>query len=251
MGLRGTPRIHDVRVALNSIDADVVFLQEVQDRNDRLVRHAEQPAARSSTFLHCADLRCITAYGKNAVYPHGHHGNAIVSRHADRPVRQPRHLRSRAREARACCTRSRAAARGARGNPPDQRALRSVQAQPRAAGGDSLIDFVRAEVPPRAPLIIAGDFNDWQQARRRWFCVGDLDVCRGGSATSTVASSCGRRFDRVLPWRRADRPLVARTYPSIAAVVDASTASTCAACVCSDVRVPKASSGRSAPITCR
>ncbi|HNL98101.1 MAG TPA: endonuclease/exonuclease/phosphatase family protein, partial [Accumulibacter sp.] len=42
-GIRGRPRIADVRQALDAIDADVVFLQEVQDRNERLARHPDQP----------------------------------------------------------------------------------------------------------------------------------------------------------------------------------------------------------------
>jgi endonuclease/exonuclease/phosphatase family metal-dependent hydrolase len=48
-GIRGRPRIHDVRLALQAIDADIVFLQEVQDRNERLARHPGYPSsARSS-----------------------------------------------------------------------------------------------------------------------------------------------------------------------------------------------------------
>ena len=36
MGLRKRSRIHDLRVALHAIDADICFLQEVQERNERL-----------------------------------------------------------------------------------------------------------------------------------------------------------------------------------------------------------------------
>ena len=50
-GIRRRPRIHDVKVALNTIDADIVFLQEVQDRNEMLRHHANYPAARQLDFL--------------------------------------------------------------------------------------------------------------------------------------------------------------------------------------------------------
>jgi endonuclease/exonuclease/phosphatase family metal-dependent hydrolase len=51
-GIRGRPRIHDVRMALDAIDADIVFLQEVQDRNERLASSARLSPCRvrSSTF---------------------------------------------------------------------------------------------------------------------------------------------------------------------------------------------------------
>ena len=66
------------------IDADIVFLQEVQDRNERLATHAR--LSRSGTQLDFLATGAYEhrAYGMNAVYPHGHHGNAILSRHRDR-----------------------------------------------------------------------------------------------------------------------------------------------------------------------
>jgi len=79
-GIRGRPRIHDVRQALQAIDADIVFLQEVQDRNERLAHHPDQPLGTQLEFLSFGAY-AHRAYGMNAVYPHGHHGNAILSRH--------------------------------------------------------------------------------------------------------------------------------------------------------------------------
>lgn len=39
-GIKGKSRIHNVRDGLHVVNADIVFLQEVQDRNDRLVAAA-------------------------------------------------------------------------------------------------------------------------------------------------------------------------------------------------------------------
>jgi len=80
MGLRPKVRIHDVRLALNAIDADIVFLQEVQDRNERMAKRKGYPEGTQLDYL-CTGSYLHRAYGMNAVYPHGHHGNAIVSRH--------------------------------------------------------------------------------------------------------------------------------------------------------------------------
>ena len=79
-GIARRVRVHDVRQGLHTMDADIVFLQEVQDRNDRLVA-AElfDPNYTQLRYL-ATDVYPHTVYGRNAVYEHGHHGNAILSR---------------------------------------------------------------------------------------------------------------------------------------------------------------------------
>ncbi len=59
----------------------MVFLQEVQGENTKKsVLHPEWPS--TSHFEHLADsVWDHYAYGKNAVYPEGHHGNAILSKY--------------------------------------------------------------------------------------------------------------------------------------------------------------------------
>ena len=68
-------------------------------------------------------------------------------------------------------------------------------------------------MPADAPLIIAGDFNDWQQGVDV-VLHRDLDVVEA-AADFNRRQQLRRRFDRLLPWRNGDRPLVARTYPSM------------------------------------
>ena len=103
------------------------------------------------------------AYGMNAVYPHGHHGNAIVSRHA---IGQ--HLNhdisDHALEKRGMLH-AISHVESSRGGL-DVHLINThfgLIKRSRVRQAEFLIDFVRSEVPLDAPLIIAGDFNDWQQ----------------------------------------------------------------------------------------
>ena len=71
--------IHDLREGLRGIDPDIVFLQEVQGLNQRFaMRFAGCPPEPQHAFLAGDTWQHI--YGCNAVYDHGHHGNAILSR---------------------------------------------------------------------------------------------------------------------------------------------------------------------------
>ena len=77
--IRGRPRVHALKQAVASLEADIVFLQEVQGRHDLLaLRHAGSwPEQGQHEFL--AGETHHSAYGMNAVYDHGHHGNALLS----------------------------------------------------------------------------------------------------------------------------------------------------------------------------
>jgi endonuclease/exonuclease/phosphatase family metal-dependent hydrolase len=71
--------IHELREGLRALEADLVFLQEVQGVNQRHEkRFATWPLAPQHEYIAGSDWQF--AYGMNAVYDHGHHGNAILSR---------------------------------------------------------------------------------------------------------------------------------------------------------------------------
>jgi len=73
-----------------------VFLQEVQDRDDRRrPGRLQRPAAAQLDFLATSGY-AHSAYGINSIYAHGHHGNAIPVALPDHQLHQPRHIRSRA-----------------------------------------------------------------------------------------------------------------------------------------------------------
>ncbi|HEX7156250.1 MAG TPA: endonuclease/exonuclease/phosphatase family protein [Burkholderiaceae bacterium] len=209
-GIRRRPRIHDVRLALQLIDADIVFLQEVQDRNERVSRrYPDAPKAAQLDFLATTGYE-HRAYGMNSVYRHGHHGNAILSR---LPIGHftNHDISDHALEQRGMLHAVASAGTGAR-----RRDIHLICAhfglvkRSRLRQAGFVADFVRHEIPAGAPLILAGDLNDWQrrvdhELRRR---LGVIEVTDAGAAPPA------RWFDFLLPWRQPMR--VARTFPAVA-----------------------------------
>jgi endonuclease/exonuclease/phosphatase family metal-dependent hydrolase len=151
------PRIHALKLALNKLDADILFLQEVQGRDDQLaLKHATQwPILAQHDFL--AGDSHQAAYGMNAVYDHGHHGNALLSRF---PIASSfnQDISDHAYESRGilhCVVQL----------PETQVHCYVVHlglfGGSRKRQAAALIEAVRSSAPPDAPVIIAGDFNDW------------------------------------------------------------------------------------------
>ena len=72
--------LHELRAALRDARPDIVFLQEVIGSHHRHARRlAAWPATSQYEFL-ADSLWSDFAYGRNAVYPDGDHGNAVLSR---------------------------------------------------------------------------------------------------------------------------------------------------------------------------
>lgn len=72
--------LSSIKQAIRSVDADIVFLQEVVGHHKD--HHRRLPdTGLSSQFEYLADeIWPHFAYGKNSIYDDGHHGNAILSR---------------------------------------------------------------------------------------------------------------------------------------------------------------------------
>jgi len=203
---RRRSRVAELRSALHRIDADLVFLQEVQERNEPFARTGAErwrsgqlDALASSGYEH-------RAYGINAVYAHGHHGNAILSRwsiehFANHDISD--HMLERRGMLHAV---ARMPGKGSRGIHLIC-AHFGLAKRSRMRQAEWVARFIEREIPPAAPLILAGDFNDWQrgvdaQLRQR---LSMREVCDEMQATAWLGG--------LLPWRR---PLqVARTFPSL------------------------------------
>jgi endonuclease/exonuclease/phosphatase family metal-dependent hydrolase len=72
--------LKEAREALRMVGADVVFLQEVQGEHHGHKESVEEWPTEAQ-FEYLADtIWHHHAYGKNAIYPEGHHGNAILSK---------------------------------------------------------------------------------------------------------------------------------------------------------------------------
>lgn len=149
--------MHELRERLRELNADIVFLQEVQGEHSRHGQHfANYPEGAQHEFI--ADRRWPhSAYGKNCVYEAGHHGNAILSRH---PIVQMLNTDISAH---------RFESRGLLHCEIELGGLRlhslcahfGLFAKGRRAQTAALVEYVKNEIPPDAPVIIAGDFNDW------------------------------------------------------------------------------------------
>jgi len=73
--------LKDIRQAIRLVNADLVFLQEVVGENIRNAGVVPNWTADTQFEFLADTIWPHYAYGKNAVYDHGHHGNAILSRH--------------------------------------------------------------------------------------------------------------------------------------------------------------------------
>lgn len=152
--------LHELREAVRSTGADLVFLQEVHgEHQGHARRHQRWPALPQYEFM-ADSIWPMYAYGRNAVYPEGDHGNAVLSKYPiiahhniDVSVgRQERrgilhcHLQVPGldREVHAFCVHL-----GLREN---HRRAQIVQ----------LTDYI-ATLEDDAAIIVAGDFNDWRQ----------------------------------------------------------------------------------------
>lgn len=72
--------LEQIRLALRETDADILFLQEILgDHQDKKCKIPDWKTAIQFEYL-ADSVWPHYAYGKNAVYPEGHHGNAILSK---------------------------------------------------------------------------------------------------------------------------------------------------------------------------
>ncbi len=191
--------IHELRERLRGLSADILFLQEVVGVHERHAgRYRDWPIKPQHEFI--ADkVWQEVAYGKNAVYRHGHHGNAVLSRY---PIAQfeNQDISAHAFESRGMlhCE----IQLGPR--TPTLHCInvhlglfeRGRQWQIRA-----LCERIRETVPRDAPLVIAGDFNDWRHKANRAL-VDDVGV---SEVFEAVSGRPARTFPSVMPVFRLDR----------------------------------------------
>ena len=191
--------LHDVRERLRGIDADIVFLQEVQGQHLRRARrHGNWPEEPQHEVLAGEHWQGM-AYGRNAIYEQGHHGNAILSHY---PI-----LKSENIDISAHVFESRGMLHCEIDVPGLEQPLHAIclhlalNEAGRRKQMELLAERIRAVVPDAASLIIAGDFNDW----RRRSC-GYLDRELGLREVFDLAyGKTARSFPAVLPMLSLDR----------------------------------------------
>jgi len=172
--------LETIRHALHQIDAEIVFLQEVRGHSDRHPLPSDECSDReprgTAQFEYLADqLWPHHAYGKNAIYRSGHHGNAILSSH---PFSEWENINvSNRRYA------SRSLLHGviepAPGIPLHLICVHlGLFEGERRSQLQRLVERIRSHVPDHEALIIAGDFNDWRRQANEYLCgeLGLVDV---------------------------------------------------------------------------
>lgn len=189
--------VHELRERLRELAPDIVFLQEVQGLHlGHVRRHVDWPSEPQHEFLAQGSFTSA-AYGRNMIYDHGHHGNALLSRlpliaSSNQDVT---HLWF---ERRGLLHASLALPNGV---------LHCVCVHLSLLGASrrrqlqALVERLEAMIPTSAPLIIAGDFNDWRN-RAHSLLAERLGLTE---AFTAAAGRPSRSFPAVLPLLRLDR----------------------------------------------
>lgn len=151
--------LHEIRHQLQATDVDIVFLQEIHGQHKKHESRLNHwPEVSQFEFL-ADQLWPHYAYGKNAIYSHGHHGNAILSKHG---FRQWDNINlSRFRRA------SRSLLHGTIQLKDSKSCVHLICIHLEILGIERkrqyeiLKKFIEHEINDSDPIIIAGDFNDW------------------------------------------------------------------------------------------
>jgi endonuclease/exonuclease/phosphatase family metal-dependent hydrolase len=192
--------LHELREAVRGVGADIVFLQEVMGTHAlHPARHANWPEAPHYEFL-ADSIWTDYAYGRNAVYPSGHHGNAVLSKfpieryeNHDVSISGPEkrgllhcvlRIPGRTQNVHAICVHL------------------GLQESHRRKQLELLLKIIDADIPPDAPLLIAGDFNDWRVRAHSVLnrCAGLREVfmhAHGRAAKTFPARFPVLRLDRI------------------------------------------------------
>ena len=174
--------IHNLGHAVEQFDSDIVCLQEVRKvhrgEEQFFARWPEMPQAE---FL--APEGYESVYRSNAFTRHGEHGNAVLSRW---PVLTHQH-------------------EDISDHRFEQRGLLHAEVlvhgqavhvvvvhlglirASRIRQVTQLQRFIEREVPPTAPLLVAGDFNDWGTSVQRSLNAGNLRAFEGARQSTFPA----------------------------------------------------------------
>lgn len=150
-----------MRDALHGIHPDIVLLQEVLGQHElHKKKFDDWPIQPQFEYL-AHELWPHFAYGKNAVYSYGHHGNAILSKY---PFSFFENIDISTNQ-----FEKRGLLHGIVEIPHRRKPLHVIcvhlgllEAE-RAQQVIKLCERIDSHVPPDEPLIIGGDFNDWRQ----------------------------------------------------------------------------------------
>jgi len=147
--------LEELKQEIKDHGVDILCLQEVLGQHSKHARRPQFEMIADQIWQHYA-------YGKNAVYSNGHHGNAILSQfpfleYENFDISNHRFER-------------RGVLHGVISAPEWKgRRIHVMTAHldllsvGRNRQADRLLELIRTRVKPNEPLILAGDFNDWAE----------------------------------------------------------------------------------------
>lgn len=169
LGPRRRLEIHNIGLAIDQFDADIVCLQEVRkSHRGEAQRFSRWPDQAQAEFL--APIGYTAIYQTNAITKHGEHGNGLLTRW---PVVRHQH-------------------EDMSDHRFEQRGLLHVEVliherpthvivvhlglikASRRRQIEQLAAFIQREIPANLPLIVAGDFNEWGSANMSAFTALEL-----------------------------------------------------------------------------
>ena len=188
-----------IKEHLHEFDIDVLLLQEIQGRHiHHEARIADWPMATQLEYL-ADSLWPHFAYGKNAIYRRGHHGNAILSKYN---ISDWTNLNlSRFRRA------SRSMLHGRIEIPDRDTHLHLLCVHLDLIGFErkrqvhELKRYIDAAIPADEALIMGGDFNDWRSGLEQML-EHQLDL---SEAHRQINGHYARTFPSNRPMLRMDR----------------------------------------------
>lgn len=199
--------------AIASVDADIVFLQEVRGEHLRQQLRIKAWPEQSQTEYLANKIWPYHVYGKNAIYPHGHHGNALLSKLpllAWENINLTNQLNA-----------SRSMLHAVLQLPSSSLPLHIICIhlglfkRERAYQLQALSERIEALVPHHEPLVIAGDFNDWRIAAKDYLETY-LDV---KEVFQSMLGDYARTFPVWRPVLRVDRIYYRALNPTYCSVL--------------------------------
>lgn len=186
--------LEKIRRRLRETGSNIVFLQEVTGENE-IHRDAISDWPENNQFEYLADsVWDHFAYGKNAIYQHGHHGNAILS---ELPFTSWNNV-----NVSTLSFSQRGILHGILENDVHLLCVHfGLFERERKLQIKQLINHINTNIPDSAPLIIAGDFNDWRKTSHKQL-VQELGL---EEASMQHHNQLAKTFPAFLPCLRMDR----------------------------------------------
>lgn len=204
--------IHGLQEGLRQLQADLIFLQEVQfTHRHHARRFAHWPELPQHELLGQA-LGLHTAYHTNATTRHGEHGNALLSRFPILSVAH--HDVSDHRFEQRGLLHVRLAIQAPDESAAPEAALHCVVVHFGLFGAGRkrqiarLVHYIAAHIPAEEPVIVAGDFNDWRgQLGAELSAVQIVDVSARGASKPEAHMPRWHHRARTYPARLPLMPL--------------------------------------------